>query len=187
MARLHHVKKARKARPDQSIEVGDSYYWWANKTGPYSSTKRYSKTRPRPSQMTVSEFSGQQLALGERLEDLSINLSFEDLVTIRDEIVDEIGTLGEEQTEKHDNMPEGLQAGPTGELLENRGDECDSWANELEGVDIPNEEDVIAEVADDLNLEDYDDENLPDEMVEAIEEKKQSVIEELQGCEYQGE
>ena len=28
MPRVIHVKKARKARPEYGIAVGDSYYWW---------------------------------------------------------------------------------------------------------------------------------------------------------------
>ncbi len=188
MARLHHVKKARKARPEHGIEIGDSFYWWANKTGPYSSIKRFSKTVPRPSQMTMSAFLSQQLGLGERLaDDLTTNMSFEELTNERDDVVSEIESLGEEQSEKRDNMPEGLQEGPTGELLENRSTECESWASELESVDIPDSDDDVradidAEIDDDLTGEDRE-----DEISAGIDNRKQEVIDELQGCEYQGE
>ncbi len=187
MARLHHVKKARKARPEYGIAVGDSYYWWANKTGPYSSIKRYSKTVPRPSQMTMSEFFSQQLGLGERLEDLTTDKSFEDLIAERDDIVSEIESLGEEQSEKRDNMPESLQDAPTGELLENRSTECESWASELESVDIPEDDDTVrAELVGELTGELTGDE-LEDEIDSHLADCKQEVIDELQGCEYQGE
>lgn len=59
MARAHFVKKARKDNP--AVKAGESYYWWKFRRGP----KRYSKERPRPSQLTQSEFYGQVYGLQE--------------------------------------------------------------------------------------------------------------------------
>jgi len=44
----------------------------------------------------------------------------------------DIQSLGEEQREKKENMPESLQMGPTGELLEERADMCDETAEAFE-------------------------------------------------------
>jgi hypothetical protein len=52
MARAHFVKKARKAIPGTDIKKGDSYYWWKFRFG----GKRTSKTAPKASQLTQSEF-----------------------------------------------------------------------------------------------------------------------------------
>ncbi len=52
MARAHFVKKARKDNPAAGIKAGDSYYWWKFRRG----GKHYSKTAPRPSQLTQSEY-----------------------------------------------------------------------------------------------------------------------------------
>ena len=52
MPRLHFVKHARKAIPSIKVEKGDSYYWWKFPYRP----RTVSKTRPRRSQLTQSEF-----------------------------------------------------------------------------------------------------------------------------------
>jgi DNA repair ATPase RecN len=49
-------------------------------------------------------------------------------------VLEEIRTLGEEQQEKLENMPEGLQQGDTGQLLQERADNCESWAGEIESA-----------------------------------------------------
>ena len=55
MPRIHHVKSARKNYPSAGIKKGDSYYWWKFR---YSS-RQLSKTPPRASQLTQSEFLSQ--------------------------------------------------------------------------------------------------------------------------------
>ena len=50
----------------------------------------------------------------------------------RDSIVEDIRALGEEQSDKLSNMPDGLQQAPTGEMLQNRADACEDWASEIE-------------------------------------------------------
>ena len=63
MPRLHYVKKARKDNP--AVKAGEPYYWWKHAW----SAKQYSKTRPRPSQLTQSEFMSEYLSMGEDFED----------------------------------------------------------------------------------------------------------------------
>lgn len=160
MARAVFVKKARK--DNSAVKAGESYWWWSFRFG----GKYYSKTRPRPSQLTQSDFMSQILELGEEIDDLSVTITtIETLVDIRDDIADRIQVLGEEQSDKFENMPEGFQEGPTGELLENRYEESVSMADQLEAVD----------------LEDFDE----DEM--KLEEWLAEKIEELQAISYEGE
>lgn len=121
MARAHFVKKARKDNP--AVKAGESYYWWEFRYG----GKHYSKTPPRPSQLTQSEFLSQMYSFQEQIEDAT---SIEDI----EGLPDEIRQLGEEQIEKKDNMPEGLQEGDTGQLLEERAEAMESWASELEDI-----------------------------------------------------
>lgn len=151
MARAHFVKSARKKNP--VADVGESYWWWKFRKGP----KHYSKTPPRSSQLTQSEFLSQVYELGERLEDLKAEDHDDraDLKTAVDEIIDEIRTLGEEQSEKRDNMPDSLQDSETGELLQGRADSCEEWANDLEGVEIEDEDRPIEEILDELRENAY--------------------------------
>jgi len=50
MAKAHYVKRARKDNP--VVKAGESYYWWKFRFGP----KLYSKTPPKPSQLTQSPY-----------------------------------------------------------------------------------------------------------------------------------
>ena len=47
-------------------------------------------------------------------------------------VAEALRELGSEQQEKYDNMPEGLQQGDTGQMLEERASNCESWADEIE-------------------------------------------------------
>lgn len=158
MPKVTFVKCARK--DNQVVKKGESYYWWAFRFG----GKRYSKTPPKQSQLTQSDFLGRMYELSERIQ----VLTFESLEDEIEGIVSEIRELGEEQEEKLSNMPEQLQYAPSGETLQSRIDGCEEWANELENIDI--------ELPDGDNHEDEDKEN-----------KMEEILAEVQGCEYQGE
>lgn len=127
MARVEH-RKARKAYPQQGIEAGDMYYFAQIKTGPRSSRTIRSKNPIPRSQLTTSSFKSQ-------LYDIEDN-SFDGIETadeLRD-VAEQVRALGEEAQESFDNMPEGLQQGDTGQLLEERVNGCDSWASDIESA-----------------------------------------------------
>lgn len=170
MARVS-TQKARKDYPDQGIVKGDTYYKWTLRPGGrYSKGVLYRSARlPRPSQLTSNAFRSPLYSLQEQVDDLTT----ENAHTDREGIVEEIRALGEDQREKFDNMPEGLQQGDTGQLLEGRADACGEWADELEGIDL-------SELEQDYRPEDHDSE-------EAWEELKQEKVDELQGIEYNGD
>ena len=137
MPKVHLVKKARKDNDHYNIKAGDSYYWWKFRYG----GKRYSKTQPRPSQLTQSEYLSTVYGLQEQIEDMPIDAN--DLLSAADElrsVADEIRNLGEEQESKIDNMPDSLQYSETAERLRTRASLCEELAGELESAadDIEN-------------------------------------------------
>lgn len=133
MTRAHYVKAAAKDYPDAGIKKGESYYWWKFKQRYGNSPRHMSKVRPRPSQLTQSDYLSQALALQERVEDLTPDATLPDQLQ---SIIEDLRTLSDEQGEKFDNMPEGLQQGDTGQLLEQRRDACNDFADALEAIDM---------------------------------------------------
>lgn len=129
MARATFVKKARKDIPSAGIKAGESYYWWKFRYG----GKHYSKTPPRPSQLTQSEFYSRVYGLQEQLADATADDGLPDL---RDEIAGELRDIAEDCTSKRDNMPEALQDSETGSLLQERAEAMEAAADELEAIDF---------------------------------------------------
>lgn len=129
MPRVTHVKAAQKDYPDQGIAKGESYYWWKFRYG----GKHFSKTPPKASQLTQSPFLLQLYTLQEQMENLQADSTLPDEVS---SIVDSLRELADECQSSKDNMPEGLQQGSTGEMLEARVDSCNSAADELEAIDL---------------------------------------------------
>lgn len=126
MARVKHVKAA-KDYPDHGIAKGDMYYYTKIKTGPRSSRVMRSKTPFKRSALTQSDYLGQLYDWEDGKADLT---SMDDA----QEFADTIRSLGEEQQEKLDNMPEGLQQGSSGEMLTERADACETAASEIEDI-----------------------------------------------------
>lgn len=147
MPRVNKVNKAAKDYPEYGILKGEPYFWWKFRYG----GKRVSKTYPKASQLTQSEYLGRIYDLQER--DIE-GETLEDLENLRDEIVQELEEIRDEQQEKLDNMPEGLQQGSTGELLQERYDTVDGVISELESIDFSEDEDADEDVV----LEDKADE-----------------------------
>jgi len=170
MVKLHYVKKARKDYPEAGIKKGEPYYWWKFR---FSGIRR-SKFRPRRSQLTQSEFLAQVYDIEDTIADLNTVSSFEELSEAVVDIVEEIRRLAEEQQDKLDNMPDSLQYGPTGELLENRIRACEEWADDIEYVEL----DPNVDRHDYISNRDYR---------EAIRDALDEAIEQIQSCEYLGE
>lgn len=128
MPRVTYVKKARKDNP--VAKAGESYYWWKFRYG----GKRYSKTKPRRSQLTQSAYFGTLYDLEDSIQEASITTEdeFTDLVeSTRSSLED----LQSETQDSLDNMPDALQYSPTGELLQERIDALDCATGELDYVD----------------------------------------------------
>ena len=172
MARAKFVKAARKANP--VAEVGESYFWWKFRFG----GKHYSKTQPKPSQLTGSEFLSAVYAFGEDLEAMEWS---EDLEADVQSIAAELTDLASEQYDKLSNMPDGLQEGPTGELLQGRNDMVEEWANNLESINFEIDVDYEAD-------ENLTDEENAEQLETETEDARQAVMDELsQFTAYEGE
>jgi hypothetical protein len=128
MPRINKVKRARKAIPSAGIEVGQPYYWWKFRFG----GKHVSKTYPKPSQLTQSEFLSTIYDINERIDNIDADNAAEEVPAI----IDELDSLASEQEDKLSNMPDSLQQSPTGELLQNRADAVNDMKSELEDVDL---------------------------------------------------
>lgn len=177
---------ARKDYPDFGIVKGQKHYNWVLKTGPRSSRTFRQVDPPRPSQLTTSEFLG-------TMGDIEIeidNLVWDDgLPDVLRDIAERVREAGENARERFDNMPDGLQQGDTGQMLEERADGAESWADELEQI-----ADALGEKIDEVvNLDwreldafedfdvDEDDEPTEDEIEEARREQLSSAYEEAVG------
>lgn len=120
-------RKAQKDYPGNNIKKGELYWYVKIKTGPRSSRTMRQKEPFKPSQLTSSEFLSQLYTLQEEQAALS---SMDDA----QELADSIRALGEEEQGKYDNMPDGLQQGDTGQLLEERANACEQAASEIEDI-----------------------------------------------------
>jgi predicted RNase H-like nuclease (RuvC/YqgF family) len=134
MARVTHVKKARKDIPGTDIKAGEPYYWWKFK----NSTKRCSKTRPKPSQLTQSAFKSTVLEWMERLTP-----DFDDLESELDQLKSDVEDLKATTEESLENMPDGLKEGDTGQLLQERIDTLEAAHDELDSIDITGDFDDV--------------------------------------------
>jgi len=195
MPRVHVVKSARKPQPHAGIEVGDSYYWWKFRFG----GKHVSKTRPSRSQLTQSDFFSQMYAI----EDDTIQ-NIETAEDIRN-VIDELETLRDETQEKFDNMPDSLQYGSTGELLESRVEGCEEMINELDNcaMELEDKEGEMHELTrpeepgeepDDDDSDEWSAWERATEEFEEYEREKdelesdlQSIVDEARNVSYQGE
>lgn len=170
MPRVTKVERAAKDYPESGIAKGDTYYHWKFRYGGL----RRSKTYPKPSQLTQSDFLGQVYDLADRLSGLSVDMGVEEIKSEVEAIIEEIRALGEEQASKRDNMPYQLQDSGSGETLQNRADACEEWASNLEGIDLDFDD------TDEALRGEIDTEGKTEEEIDAeVEEDRQSKIQEL--------
>ena len=143
MPRITIVKAAQKNQGEcgkcgAKIKKGDGYKWWKFRYGGRRVRCLKPECAPKPSDLTQSEFYGTlygiQEPVEEALESFRNGGELGDLASALNDAAGELRELGEECQGKLDNMPEGLQQGDTGQLLENRAQECESKADELESA-----------------------------------------------------
>jgi hypothetical protein len=143
MPKVHFVKKARKDNDRCGVKAGDSYFWWKNRPkGSAAGVMRCSKTAPRPSQLTMSDYYSAVYSLQEDISDQIHAIDDpDDLRTAVQDWAAQARDIGDEQRDKRENMPQALQDSETGTMLEERADACDAWADDLMAVDIPDRDD----------------------------------------------
>lgn len=173
MPRVIHVMHAQKDYPDAGIKKGEEYYHWKFR---YGGLHR-SKTPPKPSQLTQSEFLSSLYDIQDRLAEMT----GDDISTLQGDVTsisEELNQMAEECREKHDNMPEGLQQGEVGQMLEERADACEGAASELDSVDF--------DINDDQTFYDEVKEELEDEIESELDsEEEADIIEDLANEEHE--
>jgi hypothetical protein len=146
MARVKRVT-ARKDGPQACPQAkkGDVYYFWKHRMkGSRSGFFRCTVGRPPTrSETTLSDYRGQVYDIQDEIAASSAE-TVEEFDSLRDEWVERINDLCDEQRDKLDAMPEALQEGS---VVQERIDECDEWSSEVEAVtvDEPNREDYPEE------------------------------------------
>jgi hypothetical protein len=174
------LDRSKPASKDDKIIVnkGQTYYWWKFRYG----GKHISTTRPKPSQLTQSDYLSQLYTLQEQLADVSNLDSAEEIKSAIEDIVSELENLKSETEDKLSNMPDSLQSSPTGELLQERVDALDGAISELEGIDLdyeePDEDELRDELIDDVT-EEPDEEEVEADDFDEDEWKKEHVTEEM--------
>jgi hypothetical protein len=167
MAKANFVKAAQKDYPEHNIKKGESYYWWKLHRG----AKRFSKTRPKRSQLTGSSF----YATLYDIEDDMIGdaEASEELGSLRDEVVSALEELRDQCEESRNNMPDALQDSDTGNMLQERYDALDSAIDEFQNIELgePDENDLVEHGWEELERE-------PGETDEDFEGRKQEARDE---------
>ena len=138
MGKITKVQKSRKeytcGRCGKKIEVGQPYL-----RGDLNFSRpviRCCKCGLKHWEVTTSDY---QLSVGEvvyRWQD-NYDVSEEG----RDSIISDLECIRDEQQERLDNMPEGLQQGDTGQLLQDRIDQLEAAISDLENIDFELDED----------------------------------------------
>lgn len=136
--KVHTIKAARKNYPAEGIKKGDTYYKWSIKTGPASGIVYRSNTYPKPSELTGSPFQRSLLEIQERIGTIDAEgyETAEDFSSDIEGIISDIEALRDETQGSLENMPEGLQQGDVGQMLQERIDGLDGWISDLQGVDL---------------------------------------------------
>lgn len=133
------------------VKKGETYYWWKFRYG----GKTISKTYPKPSQLTQSEFLSTIYDIQDRISECQNCSSPDELLNFVDEIKNDLENLKSETEDKLSNMPEQLQYAPTGELLQERIDMLDLAISELDSIDLdyeePDEEELKSELESDVD------------------------------------
>lgn len=141
MPRVNRIQKCRKSpgkcgKCGIEIKPGDPYLFWAFNPR-FGGGKHIRCTKldcgPKPSELTSSAYLGAIADIQNR--EMPGNTA-DELESGIEDIKNEIEQLRDEQQEKRDNMPESLQDSPTGEMLGERADACDSAISDLESIDL---------------------------------------------------
>jgi len=173
MARAHFVKTA--AKDNAVVKKGESYWWWAFRFG----GKHFSKEQPKPSQLTQSAYMSGVLALQEMIDEFPLN-EVADLEMLRDDVDSQLDEIKSTVEDSLSNMPEGLQQGETGSMMQERIDACDSAQSDAQSLDTEFTSDLTdnAQEGDDPPTED----ELAEELQTWLDDKRNELSEALGNC-----
>lgn len=138
MPQIYQVKKTRKDQGNcekcgVAIKKGDPYRYWEFRFGGRHVRCMKPECDPKPSDLTNSPFLSTLASIQETTFDAD---NLEDLESARDDVKGQLEELRDETQGSLDNMPEGLQQGDTGQLLQERIDALEEAINELDNMDF---------------------------------------------------
>ena len=157
MGKVDFVKAARKnwtcQKCGKPIDKGTSYYRGEVNFGP--TFIRCTECKLEPWEVTSSDY---QRAIGRLVAKWQEEYSLDE--DGRDQLIDDLEALQDEQQEKLDNMPEQLQDSVTGQLLQDRIDGLECAKDALSLIDIDDLKEQAVNYAIDSN--EYEVEEYPD-------------------------
>lgn len=176
MAKVQVIQKSRKeykcSKCGKVIPLGSKYYKGEINFGP--TIIRCSDCKLEAWEVTTSDW---QLSTGAIINRWEENYGLSD--STPEEIHDEIESIMDDQQERLDNMPEGLQEGDVGQLIQERIDACEAAMDELDNIDIDSlKADALSEYISDDEDGNYDDMDY-DEVLEKLEKEDPSAAADL--------
>lgn len=159
--RVHFVAKARK--DNRAVNKGEPYYWWKPRYG----GKRYSATRPKPSQLSSGRKAEVMACQEDFAEALDGATTYDDIRAVCEDTANRLRELGDEYREGVYNMPENLQDGDQAQRMNEMADGLDAQADELESLDFEGPEEFDDPEPVEPNEDKFDDE---DEFEEAFDD-----------------
>jgi Zn-dependent M32 family carboxypeptidase len=182
MPRVFRIEKSRVphkcGKCGCTVEKGQPYVYWTKRVGfgRISGVKytRCSKQEcyPKQSELTSSEFYSAWESIKENV-DFSAATTIDEMESCVSDAVNEISSLRDETQSKLDSMPEGLQQGDTGQLLQQRVEALEEVISNLESADVSFEEPD--------KEEDQSDEEHEQAVEEALSLRLQEIADELDG------
>lgn len=158
MGKVSVIKKSRKeykcSKCGKVIPTGSTYYKGEINFGP--TIVRCSNCKLESWEVTTSDY---QLAAGEIVYRWKEN--YGEAEAAIDNIVSDLQDLADDLEGRLDNMPEGLQEGDIGQLLQERIDTLESVISDLECIDIDSMKDDISSVFAEEHLADEEREDEP--------------------------
>lgn len=122
----------------KTIEVGTPYKWTKIKSGPYGGqmlVRCGACPTWMPSEMSTSKMAG-IYAAQEQVDATDVE-SLEDLEALRDDVADQVESVGEEYEESAQNMEDGFgHETSMSEELREKGESLKSWADDIRNVDF---------------------------------------------------
>lgn len=141
MGKVSVIKKSRKEhkcnRCQNIIPVGSRYYKGEINFGP--TIVRCCDCKLEPWEVTTSDY---QLSVGEIIYRWQEN--YGEAVDALSSIICDLQSISDDLQSRLDNMPEGLQEGDTGQLIQERIDALESAISDLDCIDIDSMSDDIA-------------------------------------------
>lgn len=112
------------------INIGESYWTLCF----YGGQPIYSKTKPRQSQLTNNSFKQELYSIQESVEDFSPE-DPDEVGEFVEELISDLEELRDTCQESFDNIPEQLQEGDSGQILQERIENLDDVISNLENID----------------------------------------------------